>query len=130
MKLTNQTLINSVQGFNEIMEKELPYSITLKISKNIKKIQNLLNDYNEEFNKLSNQYFEKDEKGNYITNEQGIKIKDNLVNEYAEKINILNSFENEIELYMIDSNDLKDIKLSPKALLAIEFIINEQEEEE
>ena len=129
MKIKNQTLIDSIQGFNEIMEKELPYSVTLKISKNIKKIQNLLNDYNEEFNKLSNQYFEKDEKGNYITNEQGIKIKNELIEEYSEKINILNSFENEVELYTINSTDLESIKLSPKALLAIEFIINDEEAE-
>lgn len=130
MKITNQTLTKSVQGFKEIMKKELPYSVTLKISKNIKKIQSLLDEYNDEFKRLSEQYFEKDEKGNYITNEQGIKIKDELVNEYIEKVKILNEFENEVDLYTINSNDLEGIKLSPKALLAIEFIINDEEEEE
>jgi hypothetical protein len=43
---------------------------------------------------------------------------------------ICNEFENEVDLYTINSNDLEGVKLSPKALLAIEFIINDEEEEE
>ena len=130
MKITNETLIKSVSGFNEIVKKELPYSATLKISKNIKKIQILLDEYKDEFKKLSEKYFEKDEEGNYITNKEGIKIKDEYINEYIEKLKILEEFENEVELYTINSNDLKDIKISPQTLMAIEFIIDDDEEEE
>jgi len=133
MKLTNLELINAIQGIQTFSEKELPYKTTLKISKNIGILNNLLKDYNEEYHKLAEQYLIKDENGNFIESKEKpglFLVKENKTKEYSEKVNILNSFENEIELYKIDSEELADIKISAKTLLAIKFMINDEQEEE
>ena len=133
MKLTNLELINAVQDIQAFSEKELPYETTLKISKNINILEKLLKEYNEEYRKLANEYLIKDEEGNFVESKEKpglFLIKEGKAKEYSEKISILNSFENEIDLYKINSKELSGIKISAKTLLAINFMINEEEEED
>lgn len=128
MKIKNITIFNSMQGLREISEKEMPYKATLKISKNIKKLEEILNDYQEEYNKLIDAYYEKDENGNFVPVEgqQGFyKIKTETAQEFQEKMQTLNEFENDVDLYLIDPNELEDIKISPKVLMQIEYMIDD-----
>ena len=102
MKLKNQTIINSIQGIKILSEKELPYATTLKISKNINILDELLKEYNNEYRKLAEKYLDK-ENGNFIKSDSGYLIKKGKEKEYSEKLSILNNFENDVNLYLIDS---------------------------
>ena len=126
MKVKNKTLMDSISGLREISEKEMPYKTTLKISKNIRLIEKIIEEYQEEYLKLTDKYLQKDADGNYITGDTPgtFKIKDGMENEFAEKYKTLNDFENDIDLYMIDEEDLEAISLSPKVLMQIDYMIN------
>lgn len=133
MKIKNQILLDAVQGIQTLAQKELPYKTSLKLSKNINIIENLLKDYNKEYQKLANEYCIKDENGHFIQSSDDpnyFLIKDDKREEYLEKISILNNFENEINLYKIDPEELEDIKISAMTLLEISFMINEKQEDQ
>ena len=129
MKLKNQTIVNSIQGIKILSEKELPYATTLKISKNINILDELLKEYNKEYKKLAEEYLDK-ENGNFIKSDSGYLIKKGKEKEYSEKLSILNNFENDVNLYLIDSKELADIKISAKTLLEIDFMIKDEQEDE
>ncbi len=132
MKLKNQTIVNAIQGIQTLAEKELPYATTLKISKNINILEELLKEYNKEYNKLADEYLVK-ENGRFVespTIPGKYLIKEGKTQEYSEKLSILNNFENDVNLYKIDSNELVDIKISAKTLLEINFMINDEQEVE
>ena len=132
MKLKNQTIVNAIQGIKILSEKELPYATTLKISKNINILEKLLKDYNEEYNKLANEFLVKEE-GKFIespTTPGAFLVKEGKTKEYSEKLSILNNFENDVNIYKIKSNELADIKISAKTLLEIKFMIEEEQEED
>lgn len=132
MKLKNQTIVNAIQGIKILSEKELPYATTLKISKNINILEKLLKDYNEEYNKLANEFLVKEE-GKFIespTTPGAFLVKEGKTKEYSEKLFILNNFENDVNIYKIKSNELADLKISAKTLLEIQFMIEEEQEED
>lgn len=129
MKLKNQTIVNSIQGIKILSEKELPYATTLKISKNINILDELLKEYNNEYRKLAEEFLEK-ENGNFVKSDSGYLIKKGKEKEYSEKLSILNNFENDVNLYLIDSKELADIKISAKTLLEIDFMIKDEQEDE
>lgn len=130
MKIKNLQIVNSMQGLSEISEKEMPYKVTLKISKNIRKLEEVINDYKLEYDKLVDEYYEKDENGNFIPVEGKdgfFIIRPDKAQEYSEKINTLNEFENDIDLYLIEPSELEDIKISPRVLMQIDFMIDDTE---
>ena len=130
MKLKNQTIVNAIQGIQTLAEKELHYATTLKISKNINILEELLKEYNKEYNKLAESYLVK-ENGRFVespTAPGNYLVKEGKTQEYSEKLSILNNFENDVNLYKIDSNELADIKISAKTLLEINFMINDEQE--
>ena len=129
MKLKNQTIVNAVKGIQTLAEKELPYATTLKISKNINILEKLLKEYNKEYRKLAEEYLDKED-GNFVKSDSGYLIKKGKEKEYSEKLFILNNFENDVNLYLIDSKELADIKISAKTLLEIDFMINDEQEDE
>lgn len=128
MKITNLTIVNSIQGIQDLAEKELSYGTTLKISKNINILENLLKEYNTEYQKLAEKYLAK-ENGQYIessTSPGTFLIKEGKVEEYSEKLNTLNNFENDVNIYKIKSDELKDIKISAKTFMSIQFMIEDE----
>ena len=129
MIVKNIDIVNSIQGLREIAEKEMPYKTTLKFSKNIKRIEDLISEYNEEYRKLADEYLAKDDNGNFVQTEEGkgFLIKDGKGKEYAEKLTTLNEFENDVDLYLINSDELEDIAISPRLLMQIDFMIDDSD---
>ena len=61
MKLSNQTLVNSIPVLSKLNQLELPVKVAFILAKNIKEVDQSLGSYNETRNKLLRQYAEKDE---------------------------------------------------------------------
>ena len=75
LKLSYSKLIDAKKGLEFLGTKELSYRTALKISKNLKTIQELLAHYLEESVKLEEKYLEKDEHGEYVIEGGGLKLK-------------------------------------------------------
>lgn len=123
MKLNYAKLINVKRGLEFLETKEMNYRAALKISKNLKTIQELLVHYVEESAKLESEFLEKDESGNYIEEGGGLKLKSETKDKYWEKKKELDEFEVDVYLYQINVSDLDEIKIMPEIAGAIECIV-------
>ncbi|MCI8793299.1 MAG: hypothetical protein HFG38_10965 [Eubacterium sp.] len=132
MKLTYLTLSNASAALNEIVSQQMNYRTSLKISKNIKAVQAALTDYQEEMNKLMDKYVEKDENGNFVHTEDNpgfYKLIPETAADFSRDRDELNHFEVETEIYKISPEEMEQIKISPSAIVSMEFMIGTSEEE-
>ena len=132
MKLTYLTLSNASAALNEIVSQQMNYRTSLKISNNIKAVQAALTDYQEEMSKLMSKYVEKDENGNFVQTEDNpgfYKLVPETVEDFNRDRDELNHFEVETEIYKISPEEMEQIKISPSAIVSMEFMIGISEEE-
>lgn len=128
MKLSNETILKTVNALGSLNEVQLPIKVAYAISKNINKIDCELKAYNSEKAKLIEKYAEKDEEGKVKADEYGnINIKVECIEDWNRDIQELLSIENEIDIHMIHLDDLlnSDYNVSPTDLSAISFMIND-----
>ena len=128
MKLSNETILKTVNALGSLNEAQLPIKVAYAISKNINKIDCELKAYNSEKAKLIEKYAEKDEEGKVKADEYGnINIKVDCIEDWNRDIKELLSIENEINIHMIQVDDLlnADYNVSPTDLSAISFMIND-----
>lgn len=128
MKLSNETILKTVNALGSLNEAQLPIKVAYAISKNINKIDCELKAYNSEKAKLIEKYAEKDTEGKVKADEYGnINIKVDCIEDWNRDIQELLSIENEIDIHMIHLDDLlnSDYNISPAELSAIYFMIQE-----
>ena len=109
MKLRNIDIIGIITSLDEYVEKKLPQKISYAITKNLLIATKENECYQKEFNKLSEQYkdyFQKDDDGNIKSAKNGIPLfeegKDDIKEEYLEKLNELLNIEVDVELYYME----------------------------
>lgn len=125
MKLTYSQIAKSTESLNFLSNLELPYSVTLKLSKNTKSIENAFQEYIKENRKLADRYFEKDSDGNFvkIDGAEGVyKIKDGKIEEFKKDQETLDNFEVDIPMYLINVEELGDLKLKSAIMINIDFM--------
>ena len=125
MILTYSQVAKSTESLRVLSNLELPYSVTLKLSKNIKAIEDTFQEYIKENKKLADKYFEKDNNGNYIkvNDTEGVyKIKDGQVENFRKDQDTLNKFEVDIPIYLIDVNELKDSTIKSTTIINIDYM--------
>jgi len=126
MKVTYKQIVGAMSPLMELSNKEMDYSLALKISRNIKEFERHYEDYQEEVNNLQQEYLDRDEEGNLIPvgeNGNTFKIKDGKTEELSEKLKTLDDFEVEATTYMLSEEDFKDLKITPSILMGIDFLI-------
>lgn len=126
MKLSHAKILNSVTAIRALADEPMAYKTSLKISKNIKMLNEALADYQEEFSRLADTYFEKDENGAFIYTDDtrtACRLKPETIDEYREKQYELDHFEIEVNIYPIDPEELEHVMIKPSALLELDFMI-------
>lgn len=125
MKIKNSVIINSVNPLKEIMDyPDVPIKVSFKLIKNAKKIDAILESYNEANRKLLNKYVEKDENGEMKRDKDGnVQISTSCVNDYIRERNELLEVENDIDLEIIDAEELSIERIKPAILLALDYMI-------
>ena len=116
----------------ELMEREdIPFATSLKISKNANLIDEHLKHYQQEQQKIYEECLERDENGMFVRGESGngYKIKPSKTKTLYEKQDSLDAFDVDIDIKMIGLDELRDLKISPKILAGIMFMIEESEDE-
>lgn len=124
MKLSNERILNSIQGLGEIAKKALPVKVSYAIAKNLAKIDSELKVYDGERAKLIEKYAKKDDKGKIKADENGqIQFKD--LEGWSKDIKELLVIENEVDIHKFKLSELEGHDMTPAELMLIEYMIEE-----
>ena len=125
MKLSNERILNDVQGLSQLTQKSLPVKVSYAIAKNIGKIESELKIYNKEKQKLIDLYSVKDEKGKTLVGENNqITIQEEFLEDWNKDIKELQAIENEIDIHQFNINDLTG-EMTPGEMMLIDYMIEE-----
>ena len=117
--LEARTIINkNIDG-----TKSISAPLAYKIMKLIKNTQNDCDFYQEKFNAILNEYGEKDENGQFIQAEGGIKIQDGKMDECTAKVKELNETEVELPNIKFTLDELSPYSFSISDMMLIDELI-------
>lgn len=125
MKLSNRRLVEDARKLGDVSQKQLPVKVSYSIAKNISKIESELKIYNKQKDKLIEKYAEKDDKGEFIAENGGIKLKEGTKKDWDKDLKELLDIENEIEIRKFKFDEIANIQISPAELQAIDYMIEE-----
>lgn len=124
MKLSNEKILTDITKLREISKRELPIKASYAIAKNLKKIEDELEIYYKEREKLIDKYAEKDENGKIKVDNNGFIIfKDK--EGWDKEIKELLAIENDIKIHTFPIDVLEGYNMSPAELMLIEYMIEE-----
>lgn len=124
MKLSNEKILTDIAKLREISQKQLPIKASYAIAKNLKKIEDELEIYYKEREKLIDKYAEKDENGKVKVDESGfIVFRDK--EGWDKEIEELLAIENDIKIHTFPIDVLEGYNMSPAELMLIEYMIEE-----
>jgi len=115
-------------AINELMQKDLVGATALKVVKIARKLDEVLKDIHKSVAIIREKYTVKDEKGNPVHPTENdvvltdrVKISDPVAfnKEIAEILNV----ESELEGEMLSEDEIKGVKISPKNLMILSWLI-------
>ena len=121
-------LISVSETLQTIVDQKLPFSLAYKFAKLAKLVDENREFYGQSINKLINEYGEKDENGELKQVEGGFTIKPDLIGEFNEEVNKLQSIEVTDEYPTFTFSDFEDkIELTPRDLILLEPFIKTED---
>ena len=127
MNITNRQVLQAVDGLNELSELELPVRVAFKITKITRKLQSVIDTYNEVLKKLQEKHVERDEDGKEIVYQDGnvtrLQLRDGPAFE-AEYQELLDQ-ESELEITQLKIDELGDIQLKSSTLFKCDWLFLE-----
>lgn len=128
MRLNNNTLVNSIENLNKLSQMKLPVKISYAIAKNISKVENELKIYNNQRQKLIEDYGEKNEDGKTkVSEDNQITIAKDYLEDWIKEYNELLSLEIDIDIHKIKVEDLanSNCEISPADLILIDYMLED-----
>lgn len=129
MKITLRKLVENAETLGAINHKQgLSRKMSYAIAKNTKKIENELEIYNCERQKLIDKYCVKDDEGkNLMISDNQLKIADEHLEEWNRDLQELLNIEVEIDIHKFNIDDFynSNCDLTPAELIAIDYMIEE-----
>lgn len=124
--VTNKKLMECVSVMQYLMNQDVSYKTALKLDRNANIINKYLEIFNKQNKELIESYYKTDEKGKMISDENGkfILRDDKDVNEFISNKQELDSFENSLEIYEIDPEELEGVKIKPSQVESLDFMIS------
>jgi len=130
MKLTNAVLVNSVGSLNTLSELDLPVKTAFKLAKLSRKIDNLLQIYNDILKKLQTTHAELDENNQpkSVPNSDNPNLRhlifkdpEAFQREYQELLLI----ENELDVSQLTIEELGDVKVKTSTLYQLSWLFED-----
>ena len=123
----NFTILQSLMtGLNDLASKELPFKLSLMVAKNLSLLEKEQEFYIEQEREFAFKYLVIED-GQFVQERENVfKIKEGLEKECQEARETLNKFETEVELRKLPASLLENMEFSPKTLMALESIIDEE----
>ena len=125
MKLYELLEARTVINKNIDQTKSISAPLAYKIMKLMKNTQNDCDFYQEKFNAILTEYGEKDDNGQLIQENNGIKIQDGKMEECTSKVNELNNTEIELPKIKFTLEELKPYNFSVIDMAKIDELIQE-----
>ena len=128
MKVTNELVVNSVESLNKLSELKLPVKTAFRLAKITRKMNEVLETYNEVLTKLQQDHVEKDENDQPKTlddpNDPNIRrlVFADPKSFYAAHKELL-EIETELDFAKLQVEDLGNIEVTPATLYPIEWLI-------
>lgn len=132
MELTCMQIIDAYNTIKDFSEQKLPFKLSLLISRNLAALQKEYDFYMEQEKKFVLEYLIVDQATGQIKQMQpGVfAIQDGKYEECIKAREALDNFIMNIEIRKIPISMLEPFEFTPAQLLAIEFMIEEEEEHE
>lgn len=130
MKLTCMQMIDAYNVLKELSEQKLPFKLSLLVSRNLAMLQKEYEFYMEQERKFVFEYLIVDQTTGQIKQMQpGVfAIQDGKYEECMKAREALDNFIMDIEIRKIPISMLEPFEFTPAQLLAIDFMIEEEEE--
>lgn len=128
MKLKFFEIKRFVDIYEKIKNTTLPIKVGYKLAKLAVQCQKEMDIYQSQLNKIIQEYGARDENGQLIQTENGdgIKIKEDKIQECQEKLNELSTLEIEINESPISIEALENVELSLDEIGALSSFLNEE----
>ena len=132
MELTCMQLVDAYNTVKELSEQKLPFKLSLLVSRNLAALQKEYDFYMEQERKFVLEYLIIDQDSGEIKQIQpGVfAIQDGKYEECMKAREALDNFTINIEIRKIPISMLEPFEFTPAQLLAIDFMIEEEEEYE
>ena len=132
MELTCMQLVDAYNTIKELSEQKLPFKLSLLVSRNLAALQKEYDFYMEQERKFVLEYLIIDQDSGEIKQIQpGVfAIQDGKYEECMKAREALDNFTINIEIRKIPISMLEPFEFTPAQLLAIDFMIEEEEEHE
>ena len=132
MELTCMQLVDAYNTVKELSEQKLPFKLSLLVSRNLAALQKEYDFYMEQERKFVLEYLIIDQDSGEIKQIQpGVfAIQDGKYEECMKAREALDNFIINIEIRKIPISMLEPFEFTPAQLLAIDFMIEEEEEHE
>ncbi|AOY53365.1 DUF1617 family protein [Clostridium perfringens] len=125
VKMTNKEILEKVNVLGEISLRKLPVKVSYAIGKNIYKVERELKHYNEERQKLIEEYCLKEDDGTLKITEGNYDIDPERLEYFNKEINELQEIEVEMDIHKFNIELLNGYEMSPGELMCIDFMIEE-----
>lgn len=131
MKLTCLQLVDAYNVVHELSEQKLPFRLSLLVSRNLSALQKEYDFYMENERKFILEYLVVDqETGQLVSPQPGVfAIQEGKQEECMKARAELDNFEMDIPIKKIPISMLENFDFTPAQLMAIEFMLEEEEEE-
>lgn len=128
MTLNFNQLSELIAVMTELQDTKMPFKLSIMLAKNLNLLKKEEEFYIEQERQFAQKYLEFDtEKQEFVQTAQNVfKIKDGLEEECREAREALNNFTVDVELRMIPLAMIEDMEFTPKQLVALELIIEEE----
>ena len=132
MQLKLIQVANAHEAIKDLAEKKLPFKLSLLISRNLAALEKEYEFYLEQERKFVLEYLVIDPNTGLIeqSREGFFRIQDGKSEECAKARKTLDDFMIDIEIQKIPISMLESFEFTPAQLLAIDFMIEEEEEHE
>jgi len=124
IKVSNREILQMIQSLNDLNNLKLPIKVSFKIAKITKKLQEVVDIYEESRKKIIEEYCEKDEEGNVITQEDGTATtpEPEKLNKAMEELLVITS---KIDAEQLELEDLGKIQIEPRVLVNLSCMIKD-----
>jgi hypothetical protein len=122
--LTNLQIIEILRGINSITESDTKYPVSFlwKVNGNIKKLSAINDRIAEEEQRINSEYSTEERS---ISDENGVRIKEEFQEGFVKEKTELFSIENNIEIDTLAFADIEHLEFSPAEFASLEFMLDD-----
>lgn len=124
MKLTTKQIINSIDSLNKLISERLPARASFRIAQVSRQLDDYIQDYQKDLNKLHHKFGQKDDKGELVRDPKGVIQFDDFESFQKEHEGLL---EDKVEVNgkPLKLDQLASSKLEPSIFYHLDWFVKE-----